>query len=201
MRVNAWNAVEPDYRLPVAERWFLNKRHDAHIGAIKGMRASVDNRAPPKAMGANMVKIALRQEEIDRTNQLLRAKLSNLHVPTARKSQHEHVSISTVASAPVPRKSVKEKLVARENSLMRKRIQNTRSALKVDEHRKDFARHEKYSRQISRVSLIATSSAFPSPSLASPKSPPSLVPLRGEAAGGGHTASSGWSDELWGNSS
>jgi hypothetical protein len=181
MRVSAWDVVQPECRLHAADRHFLDRRHDAHLSALKSVKPSIDNRTPPKAMAANMVKVALKHEEIDRINQLLQAKLKNMN----RKSPEHGVSVSTVASASVARPRARD--VARENSLMRRRLENVRSGLRAIDQKKDFARHEKYLKQISKVKVA--------PSLGSPTSPPSLVPLAREIS---HTASSGWSDELWG---
>ena len=176
-KVSAWDSVQPQCRLPAADRHFLLKRHDAHLEALKSVKTSIDNRAPPKAMGANMVKIALKHQEIDRTNHLLRAKLANMN---RAKSLEPHISVSTVASS----LSEKTRLVARENSLMRRRLDTVRSGLRAVDQKKDFDKHTKYLKQISRIHP---------PLPTSPPSPPSLVPLPGN-----HTASSGWSDELWG---
>jgi hypothetical protein len=202
-RVSAWASVQPECRLPAAERLFVAKRHGLHLGALKTVKSSIDNRAPPKAMGANMVKVALRQEEIDRTNVLLKTKLSNMHVPKSYSKRMTHISVSTVASVP---SNEKAKAVARENSLMRQRLDRVRPALNVHDQQKDFARHEKYLKQISRVTnnsknAFCTSSMHPAYNrpnnivTAALSSPPSLVPFRDELP----TVSSGWSDELWGN--
>ena len=205
-RVSAWDSVQPECRLLASDREFLIRRHDAHLEALKTIKPSIDNRTPPKAMGANTVKVALKLEEIERSNHLLHAKLSNMHVAKKTKILHLHepwLSVSTAASNLNPqapgRSSEKARVVARENSLMRRRLENVRSGLLAVDQKKDFARHEKYLKQISKVKLPARniiSSSGVSPG--SPASIPSLVPLLTRPD---LTQASGWSDELWGSSS
>jgi hypothetical protein len=202
MKVSAWDLVQPECRLPASDRHFLHKRHDAHLGAMRSVKPSIDNKTPPKAMGANSFKIALKQEEIDRNTQLLFAKLSNMHAKKTRGRSVDLVqSVSTASSAPQmsdphgTRGHEKRRALARENSLIRRRLETVKSGLRAVDQKKDFVRHEQYVKQIAKVrsvSLVVQARTH----VASPESPPSLVPLR---EGGTHTVSSGWSVELWGD--
>ena len=188
-KIAAWDSVQPECRLPAAERLFVARRHDAHLDALKCVKPSIDNRTPAKAMGANTVKVALQQEEIDRTNQLLKTKLLHMQASNLkRRTEVQQGSVSTVASAT----NEKTKTVARENSFMRHRLEKVRSGLCAADQSRDFARHEKYLKQISKVKMGCVQPSSPSP--------PPLVPLlRENHADSRHTASSGWSDELWGH--